>query len=50
LFNVYYEVARLSENTKNLEEALKISKDRYKRAQYQFEYGQSNNYGIQNEI
>ena len=48
LFNVYYEVARLSENTKNLEEALKISKDRYKRAQYQFEYGQNTGLDVLN--
>lgn len=41
LFSVYFQIARLSENTKNLQEALKISKQRLKRAQYQYEYGQS---------
>ncbi|NER14837.1 TolC family protein [Leptobacterium flavescens] len=41
LFTVYYEVARLSENYDNLQETLKISKDRLKRAEYQFEYGQN---------
>jgi len=41
LFSVYYEVARLTENTNNLEETLKVSKDRLKRAKYQFEYGQN---------
>lgn len=41
LFTVYFQIARLSENTKNLEEALTISKQRLKRAEYQYEYGQS---------
>jgi len=42
LFSVYFQIARLSENTKNLIEALAVSKDRLKRAQYQYEYGQTN--------
>ena len=42
LFTVYFQIARLSENTKNLIEALAVSKDRLKRAQYQYEYGQTN--------
>ncbi len=41
LFNVYFQIARLSENTKNLKEALEISKERLERAKYQYEYGQS---------
>lgn len=41
LFNVYFQIARLSENTSNLQGALEISKDRLKRAQYQYDYGQS---------
>ncbi len=41
LFNSYFQIARLSENTNNLQEALEISKERLKRAQYQYEYGQS---------
>ena len=41
LFSVYFQIARLSENTNNLNEALKISKQRLERAQYQYEYGQS---------
>ncbi|ARV16888.1 TolC family protein [Polaribacter sp. SA4-12] len=41
LFSVYFQIARLSENAKNLEEALLISKTRLKRAKYQYEYGQS---------
>ncbi|WP_420320404.1 TolC family protein [Flagellimonas sp.] len=48
LFTVYYEAARLTENTKNLEEALEISKDRLKRAQYQFEYGQNTGLDVLN--
>ncbi|QTD36620.1 TolC family protein [Polaribacter batillariae] len=41
LFTVYFQIARLSENTHNLEEALTISKSRLERAKYQYEYGQS---------
>ena len=41
LFTVYFQIARLSENTANLEEALQISKGRFARAKYQYEYGQS---------
>jgi outer membrane protein TolC len=41
LFTVYFQIARLSENKKNLEEALQISKRRLERAKYQYEYGQS---------
>ncbi len=48
LFTVYYEVARLTENTKNLEEALNISKTRLQRAKYQFEYGQNTGLDVLN--
>ncbi|PWL40375.1 transporter [Flagellimonas aquimarina] len=48
LFAVYYEAARLTENTKNLEQALGISKDRLKRARYQFEYGQNTGLDVLN--
>ncbi|MFD0992461.1 TolC family protein [Tenacibaculum geojense] len=41
LFTTYFQIARLSENTKNLQEALLISKQRFERAKYQYEYGQS---------
>lgn len=41
LFTVYFQIARLSENTKNVQEALRISKRRLQRAEYQYEYGQS---------
>ncbi|MDF0715296.1 TolC family protein [Muricauda sp. 334s03] len=48
LFTVYYEAARLTENTATLEQALEISKDRFKRAQYQFEYGQNTGLDVLN--
>ena len=41
LFTTYFQIARLSENTNNLSEALTISKTRLQRAKYQYEYGQS---------
>ena len=41
LFSVYFQIARLSENTSNLKETLEISKQRLERAKYQYEYGQS---------
>lgn len=41
LFTVYFQIARLTKNTSNLEDALTISKTRLQRAQYQYEYGQS---------
>lgn len=41
LFTTYFQIARLSENKDNLNEALIISKERLKRAKYQYDYGQS---------
>ncbi len=41
LFTTYFQIARLSENTDNLSEALTISIRRLQRATYQYEYGQS---------
>ncbi len=41
LFTLYFQIARFSENTNNLQEALTISKSRLTRATYQYEYGQS---------
>jgi len=41
LFTTYFQIARLSENKDNLQQALLISKERLKRATYQYEYGQS---------
>jgi len=48
LFTVYYDVARLSENTLSLQQTLNISKERLIRANYQFEYGQSTKLGVLN--
>ncbi len=48
LFSVYYEVARIEENISVLESALKISRQRETRAQYQFDYGQVNKLQILN--
>jgi len=48
LFAVYYNVAQLTENLLALEEALKVSKDRLLRAQYQFDYGQSTKLSVLN--
>ncbi|MFT6417172.1 MAG: outer membrane protein TolC [Dokdonia sp.] len=48
LFSVYYEVARLEQNIEVLDDALRISKDRAKRAQYQFDYGQVNKLEVLN--
>lgn len=41
LFTAYFQIARLSENTENLSEALSISKKRLQRAKYQYDYGQT---------
>mgnify|MGYP005989735805 FL=1 len=41
LFTLYFQIARLSENNNNLQEALMISKQRLERAKYKHEYGQS---------
>ncbi|WP_246615809.1 TolC family protein [Aquimarina litoralis] len=48
LFTVYYEVARLTENTQILEETLRISKERVTRSNYQFEYGQNTKLNVLN--
>lgn len=48
LFSVYFQVARLSENSNVLKQALQISKDRYNRAEYAFEYGQNTKLDILN--
>ncbi|WP_291871067.1 TolC family protein [Maribacter sp.] len=48
LFSVYYEVARLTENEKVFKQALEISKQRIKRAEYAFEYGQSTKLDVLN--
>ncbi len=48
LFSVYFEVARLTENKKVLQQALEISIQRITRAEYAFEYGQSTKLDILN--
>jgi len=48
LFTVYYEVARLTENVSVLEETLRNTKDRLRRAEYQFEYGQTSRLEVLN--
>ena len=41
LFSIYYSVAELIESKEAVSQALKVSKDRLVRANYQFDYGQS---------
>lgn len=41
LFTIYFEAAYLTDNTSNILKSLNISKERLKRAQYNFEYGQN---------
>ncbi len=48
LFSVYYEVARLTENVVVLRETFQNTKNRLTRAQYAFEYGQSNKLEVLN--
>lgn len=48
LFQNYYEVARLTENLAVLKQTLEISKNRLKRAGYQFDYGQNSNLDVSN--
>lgn len=48
LFSVYFEIARLTENENVLAQALDISKDRFQRSEYAFEYGQNTKLDILN--
>jgi outer membrane protein len=48
LFTTYFQIARFSENKRNLEEALQISKTRLQRANYQYEYGQTTQLALLN--
>jgi outer membrane protein TolC len=48
LFNSYYEIARLSQNELNQKETLSISKERWTRAKYSFEFGQNSQLDILN--
>lgn len=48
VYTMYYQTAKLTENLKVLEEVLDVSKQRVQRANYQYEYGQSNKLAILN--
>ena len=48
LMSIYFEVARLTENRNVQQQALEISKDRIKRLEYSFEYGQATKLDILN--
>ncbi|MFK7954168.1 MAG: TolC family protein [Ekhidna sp.] len=48
LFSAYYEVARTQKTVSSLKQTLKISKDRLRRTEYSFEYGQSTKLDISN--
>lgn len=48
MFSVYFEIARLTENRNVQKQALEISTDRIKRAEYSFEYGQNTKLDILN--
>lgn len=48
LFSIYFEVARVSENIGVLEETYLSTEDRLKRAEYSFDYGQSNKLDVLN--
>lgn len=48
IFTVYFQIARLSENTQTLKEVLNISKQRLLRANYQYDYGQTTKLDVLN--
>jgi len=48
LFGTYYQVAQSQQNVQNLEETLRISKERLRRAQYGFEYGRESKLDVSN--
>ena len=48
LFSVYYNVAQLSENVTLLEQSLAISKERFTRVAYQFDFGQATKLAVLN--
>ncbi len=48
LFSVYFEIARLSENITVLEDTFSNTKNRLQRAEYSFEYGQTNKLDVLN--
>ncbi len=48
VFDNYYEVARLTQNTLVQEETIEVSKQRLQRARYQYDYGQGIRLGVLN--
>lgn len=48
IFDVYYEVARLTQNELNQKESLDISRKRWRRAKYSFDYGQNTQLDVLN--
>lgn len=48
LARIYHEVARLEESVSNLGKAVEISQERFKRAQYSYEYGQAKQLDVLN--
>lgn len=48
VYNNYFQVAQLAENVNALQEAIGISKERLRRAQYQLEYGQGSGLNVLN--
>ena len=48
LFTVYFEVGRLSEEEKILKDVLDVSKKRYERKIFEYDYGQTNNLEVLN--
>jgi Outer membrane protein len=50
LFTSYYQIARLTATTLNLNETLTISKNRLKRANYAYDYGQNTKLDVVNAV
>ena len=48
VYQGYYQVAQLTENVDVLQEAIQISRERLRRAQYQLDYGQGSGLGVLN--
>ena len=48
LYSIYFEVARLTENENVARQALEVSTDRIKRAEYAFDYGQNTKLDVLN--
>lgn len=48
LFTIYYNVAEIADNYNAITQTFEISKDRLKRSQYQFEYGQNTKLDVLN--